>query len=50
MEFAGLAVALIVGIGIGYVIGTKMGGSSDESDSDSALPPIPALPNWWEIR
>ena len=50
MEFAGMLVALLIGVGIGYVIGSKMagGGSNDAASPDQA--PVPVEPNWWEVR
>lgn len=49
MEFVGLIVALVIGIGIGYVIGTKMGGGTD-ADAGPAIAPVPETPDWWEVR
>ncbi len=45
----GMVGALVVGVALGYVIGSKMkgGGNGDASES---LAPMPAMPNWWEIR
>ncbi len=46
MDLVGLAVALVVGIGIGYVVATQIKGKGAATDSSSDS----SGPNWWEIR
>lgn len=46
MELVGLVVALLVGIGIGYVIALQIKGKGSTAEAA----PEGSGPNWWEIR
>ena len=49
MDFVGMGAALIVGIGLGYVLGKQTAGKQEEVAAPAA-PVAPATPDWWNVR
>ena len=48
MDLVGMGGALIIGIVVGYVLATVMGGKKQESVVPTPLPR--ARPDWWTVR